>query len=151
MIKQNYFKILLHFYSFHACTSMHTCALACLWRPEDNFGESVLTFYHVGLWDCTQVIRLRCKCPYPLSHSAGPHKVLLSKDSPRVTLAHVAWCLFYARFCSESFPWMNCCPTELRWWRVGQALVFAELLCGIWHQRPSHLLSGSVLLTPAGH
>lgn len=40
---------------------------------------------------------------------------------------------------------------ELRWWKTGQAPVFAELLCGIWHQRPGHLLSGSVLSTPAGH
>ena len=40
---------------------------------------------------------------------------------------------------------------ELRWWRAGQAPVFAELLCGIWHRRPSHLISGSVLLTTAGH
>lgn len=36
---------------------------------------------------------------------------------------------------------------ELRWWRAGQAPVFAELLCGIWHGRPNHLISGSVPLT----
>lgn len=131
---------------------MHTCALACPWRPEYNCGESVLTFYHVGLWDCAQVIRPRGRCPYPLSRSAGPHKFLLSKDSPRATLARVAWCLLHARFCSEYFPRTNCCPPrELRWWRTGQAPAFAELLCGIWHQRPGHLLSGSVLSTPAGH
>lgn len=94
------------------CTSLHTCALACLWRPEDNCGESILTFYHVGLWDCAQVIRLGRKCPYPLSRSAGPHKVLLSKGSPRSTLARVAWCLLYARLCFEYFPWMNCCPPQ---------------------------------------
>lgn len=40
---------------------------------------------------------------------------------------------------------------ELRWWKVGKAPVFAELLCGSWDLRPGHLLSGSVLLTSAGH
>lgn len=32
--------------------------MACVWRSADSCGESVLTFYHVGLWAQTQDFRL---------------------------------------------------------------------------------------------
>lgn len=39
---------------------------------EDNFGESVLTFYHVSFGDFTEVLWLGSKHLYPLSHLSHP-------------------------------------------------------------------------------
>jgi hypothetical protein len=47
-----------------ACHSLHV-------GSEDNFWEFVLSLYHVGLTDGTQITRFSNKCLYPLSHLVG--------------------------------------------------------------------------------
>lgn len=46
--------------------------------PEDHLWGSNLSFYHVGLGDWTQVIKLGSKHPYPLSQLVGPKSVKFS-------------------------------------------------------------------------
>lgn len=44
----------------------------------------VLSFYHVGTWDQTQIISLYNKCLYPMNHLAGPTSTLNSLSRPKV-------------------------------------------------------------------
>lgn len=50
--------------------------MVCIWRPEDNFRELLLSFYHVGPRNQTQAIRLQGKQFYHVSHLAGPPIIL---------------------------------------------------------------------------
>lgn len=45
-------------------------------------------FYHVSLGDQTQVIRLGCKCLYPLSHLTGPELGHLFLVAINITLTN---------------------------------------------------------------
>lgn len=49
------------------CAFLH----AHVWKSEDNFWESLLTFHFVVLSDQILVARLGGKFPYPLNHLAG--------------------------------------------------------------------------------
>lgn len=40
------------------CSSVYVCATVNLWRPEDSFRESFLSFHHEGSRDRIQVVRL---------------------------------------------------------------------------------------------
>lgn len=53
--------------------SVYECAIAHVWRAEDNLQESALSFYHVGPTDPTQVLRVGGKHQYPANHLACPH------------------------------------------------------------------------------
>ena len=44
----------------------HVYALALMWKSEDDFRESVLSFYPADPGDQTQVIGIGSKCLYPL-------------------------------------------------------------------------------------
>lgn len=61
---------------------MHGCvcviAMACVWRSEDNFWELVLSFYHVGSWNHTEVVRLGGKVLHQWSHFSYPGYLFLS-------------------------------------------------------------------------
>jgi hypothetical protein len=46
--------------------SYDACAVAHMWRSEDSFRESVLSFYHVGPRNQTQTIRHGAFLPYSL-------------------------------------------------------------------------------------
>lgn len=41
-------------------------------EPEDNLPELVLSFYPTNPRDRTQIVRLGCRHPYPLSYLDGP-------------------------------------------------------------------------------
>ena len=43
---------------------------------RSNFQELVISFYHVGPWEGTQVIKLSNQCLYLLSHLTSPHLLL---------------------------------------------------------------------------
>lgn len=49
-------------------------ATACVWMSEDNFKESVLSFYHVGSRNGTQVIRIGSKA-ISLDHVINSYNV----------------------------------------------------------------------------
>lgn len=51
---------------------MYTRATASMWRSENNFWELILSFYHVGPGNETQVIRLCGNCFYPKIYLSGP-------------------------------------------------------------------------------
>lgn len=51
---------------WEAHTTWHLC-----WS-KDKSQKSVISFYHVGLRDWTQVVRLGSNCLYRLSHFTGP-------------------------------------------------------------------------------
>jgi hypothetical protein len=38
-----------------------------LWKPKDTFWETILSFYHVGSGNETQVVKFIDKCLYPLN------------------------------------------------------------------------------------
>lgn len=40
------------------CMCEGTCATECMWWSEGTLLESILTFYHVGPRDQTQIVRL---------------------------------------------------------------------------------------------
>lgn len=46
----------------------HACDTACMWKLEDNWRELVLSAYHVGSRDSTQLVLLSDKHLYSLSH-----------------------------------------------------------------------------------
>lgn len=46
----------------------HACDTACMWKLEDNWRELVLSVYHVGSRDGTQLVLLGDKHLYSLSH-----------------------------------------------------------------------------------
>lgn len=46
----------------------HACDTACMWKLEDNWRDLVLSVYHVGSRDGTQLVLLRDKRLYSLSH-----------------------------------------------------------------------------------
>lgn len=50
------------------CISGYMCTTGHVWRSQYNFQELVVSFYHVGLRDDAQVIRLDSKGFYQLSH-----------------------------------------------------------------------------------
>lgn len=52
----------------------HTHVMVYMWKPEDNSQELVLfpPCHHVGPSSRTQVVRLGCRCCFPLSHLTGP-------------------------------------------------------------------------------
>lgn len=63
---------------------MYVCVLCCavfkfgfpsisvyVWKSEDNLGELVLSFYHVGLRGHIQVLGAGGTFLYPLSHFTG--------------------------------------------------------------------------------
>lgn len=58
----------------HMCVYIYT--MACMRRSEDNLGEWVLSFHHVGPGDQTQIVRFGGKYPYWLSHLTGPNRHL---------------------------------------------------------------------------
>ena len=43
------------------CVHIHVCTMRGMWKSEGNFVGVVLSFYHVGPRDQTQVIRLGSK------------------------------------------------------------------------------------------
>lgn len=47
------------------------CEMVHVWKPEDNFQESVLSSPHEGTRGLIQVARLNGKCLYRLSHLCG--------------------------------------------------------------------------------
>lgn len=60
---------------------------------EDNFQESVLSFYNMTAWDRSQVVRLGSRCFYPLSPLTGAFeasskdlKMAISRASPSSSL-----------------------------------------------------------------
>lgn len=48
------------------------CRLQPTRRDEDNFQESVISFFYVGTGDHIHVIRFGGKCQYLWSHLTGP-------------------------------------------------------------------------------
>ena len=47
-----------------ACTRVNSHAMLCVWRPEDDFYESYLSFHCVSPRVQTQVVRVGNKHPY---------------------------------------------------------------------------------------
>lgn len=57
--------VCLFIHSFiHLLISLFIGSQIQAWGSENNFRESVLSFYHVGLREQTQVIRLRNRCRF---------------------------------------------------------------------------------------
>lgn len=65
----------LNYFNSVFCVCVHVygwaCAMACMWRPEDNYQQSVLSFYHMGPWDWTWVIRFGSRSLYLMSPLSG--------------------------------------------------------------------------------
>lgn len=49
------------------------CAMTCIWRSQNNLGESCLSFYHVDPGDGTQVIKLDSEHLCTLTHLTSPN------------------------------------------------------------------------------
>lgn len=60
-----YLNLFIYLY-VHKCAHVHihfpthVHAMLCLWRSDNTLRESILSFYHVGPWGWTLVIRLGC-------------------------------------------------------------------------------------------
>lgn len=65
-----YKKCIAFIYSL--CVHVWSRATVHLWTLEDNFQESVLSFYHVGPRNGTWVIRLGNMCLHLMNHLINP-------------------------------------------------------------------------------
>ena len=69
-----------------------TFALAYPWKPEDSFGGLVSTFYILGPADQTQVMRVSCKCLYPVnSWHVTWSSLLMTNSAVIVNLNFLMW------------------------------------------------------------
>ena len=70
--------ILFYFYMYllYMCVleygGDHEYLMSCIWGSEGSLQEPFLSFYSVGPWDQTQVVRLGGRHLFLLSHLAGP-------------------------------------------------------------------------------
>lgn len=53
------------------------CLCVCVYKSENNLPELVLSSYHVGLEDQTQVIRFGGKHLYLMNDHAAPNQFLI--------------------------------------------------------------------------
>lgn len=54
----NIYLLCVYGYLLYVGVGAHVCTMVYMWKSEDNFQESVLTFHHVGPGDWTDVDRL---------------------------------------------------------------------------------------------
>ena len=54
----------------------HVCAMACMWRSEDNLWQLVLPVHCVDPGDQTQTVRLGAKSLYPPRQAIGHYSHL---------------------------------------------------------------------------
>lgn len=67
---------------------MHVCRHStCVWRPEYNFQELIIFFYHMSPGDSTHIFRLDDKRLFSLSHLAGLYIVFCKKQ----LFLHIFW------------------------------------------------------------
>lgn len=68
-------KLLLHLVIYSFCLCVYMCVICtswCMWWSQSNLQEIIVSSYHVGFGDQTQVLRVGSSHPYPLRHRASP-------------------------------------------------------------------------------
>lgn len=62
----------IHYVFVYGAVFGHVRAMACVWRSENNSGESVFSPHNVNLGDQIQAIGLGSRLLDLLSHGSGP-------------------------------------------------------------------------------
>lgn len=63
----------------YVCAQAWVCATVKVWPLNDNLSKLVLSFYHVGLGDQIQTVKLGGSHLYPPNHLANPQIITLSQ------------------------------------------------------------------------